>query len=112
MANALVPLSEVVDPLSLMDLCKICGLSADWVVELVEEGILEPTGESRPVWRFESASITIVRKVQRLQQDLRLNIPGVVVVLSLVDENARLKRQVLLLEHDPHYAIRMSGPDA
>lgn len=110
MADEMVPASELVDPLSLMDLCRICGLSADWVIELVEEGILEPTGDSRPVWRFESTSITIVGKVQRLQTDLRLNIPGVAVVLSLVDENARLKRQVLLLENDPCPAIGMSSP--
>jgi len=81
------------------------------VIELVDEGILEPVGGSRPVWRFESTSITIVRKVQRLQTDLRLNIPGVATVLLLSDENTRLKRQLVLLENDPRYAIRMSGPE-
>jgi chaperone modulatory protein CbpM len=98
MAQPMMPVGEIVEPLSLTDLCRICGLSADWVIELVEEGILDPAGDSTPVWRFESASITIVARVQRLQSDLRLNIPGVAVVLSLVDENARLKRKVLLLE--------------
>ena len=110
-SNALVPASEVVEPLSLIDLCRICGSSAEWVIELVEEGILEPEGESRTGWRFESTSITIVRKVQRLQADLRLNMPGVALVLSLADENARLKRHLQLLEHDSRYPIRMPGPD-
>jgi chaperone modulatory protein CbpM len=110
-SKALVQMSEIVDPLSLIDLCRICGLSADWIIELVDEGVLEPTGASRPVWRFESASITIVRKVQRLQSDLRLNIPGVAVVLSLVDENAALKRQLRFMEDDPRYAIQMPAPE-
>jgi chaperone modulatory protein CbpM len=112
MANSheLVPVSEVVDPLTLIDLCRISGSSADWVIELVEEGILDPIGQGRTIWRFESTSITVVRKVQRLQSDLRLNIPGVAVVLSLADENAALKRQLQMLENDPHFSIRMAGP--
>ncbi|WP_299565332.1 chaperone modulator CbpM [uncultured Sulfitobacter sp.] len=110
-STALVPAGEIVKPLSLSDLCRVCGSSADWLIELVEEGILEPVGESRTVWRFESTSITVVRKVQRLQADLRLNVPGVALVLSLVQENAALKRRVRLLENDPRYAIWMSGPE-
>jgi len=89
-------------------------LSADWVIELVDEGILEPAqtyqGQDRQIWRFESASIAVIRKVQRLQTDLRLNIPGVAVVLSLVDENAALKRQLQLLEGDPQLAIWVPNP--
>nr|WP_309503864.1 chaperone modulator CbpM [uncultured Roseovarius sp.] len=110
-SDELVPMSEVLGPLSLVDLCRICGLPANWVIELVDEGILEPIGESKPVLRFESTSITVVRKVQRLQTDLGLNIPGVAMVLALADENARLKRRLQLLENEPCYAIRMLGPD-
>jgi chaperone modulatory protein CbpM len=110
-SHELVPITEIVDPLTLIDLCRICGSSADWVIELVDEGILEPAHDyvetDRPVWRFESSSITVVRKVQRLQADLRLNIPGVAVVLSLVDENAALKRQLQLLQNEPEFPIRM-----
>lgn len=110
-STALVPMCEIVKPLTLVDLCRICGSHADWVIELVDEGILAPDGQTRTHWRFESTSITVVRKVQRLQRDLRLNIPGVAVVLSLVDENAGLKRRLQMLENDPRYAIWMHGPD-
>ena len=110
-SDALVPTGEVVDTVSLTDLCHICGLSADWVIELVEEGILDPVGPSRPIWRFESTSIAIVGKVQRLQADLRLNVPSDALVLSLVDENARLKQQLKLLESGPRYPIWMGGPE-
>jgi chaperone modulatory protein CbpM len=109
--KSLVPMSEVVTTLSLNDLCHISGSSADWVIELIEEGILEPTGPSRTAWRFESSSITIIRKVQRLQADLRINIPGVALVLSLAEENAALKRRLMQVENEPPHPILMSGPE-
>jgi chaperone modulatory protein CbpM len=36
--------------------------------------------------------------VRRLQSDLRVNIPGAALVLSLADENARLRRRLLRME--------------
>lgn len=111
MANSknLVPMCEVVDAVSLDDLCRICGSHADWIIELVDEGILEPEGSSRAKWQFDSVSITIVRKVQRLQSDLEVNIPGIALVLSLVEENARLKRRVQALEYNWPVTIAMPG---
>ena len=52
----------------------------------------------------------IRRKVQRLQSDLDVNIPGIAVVLSLVDENARLKRRVQELEQIWPVTIPMPKP--
>jgi len=95
---------EIVTTLTLIDLCRICGSPADWIIELVEEGILEPVGSGRTTWRFESSSITIISRVRRLQSDLRLNIAGAALVLSLAEENARLRRRLIQLEHDPSEA--------
>ena len=94
----LIPSCEIVTSLSLNELCRICGSPAEWIVELVEEGILDPEGAARREWRFASTSITVIRRVQRLQGDLSLNIPGVAVVMTLADENARLKRRLAQLE--------------
>lgn len=108
--KALIPMSEVVTQVSMADLCRICGSSADWIIELVDEGILEPDGRAHSSWRFQSSSITVVQKVQRLQSDLRINIPGVAVVLSLSDENAKLKQRLKQLEHS-ETAIWLSDED-
>ena len=35
--------------LSLTEFCQACSSGTEWVIELVEEGILEPSGEERPV---------------------------------------------------------------
>lgn len=110
-SKALTCVSEIVAPLTLTDLCRISGCSAEWILELVEEGILDPEDQTRRNVRFDSTSITIIRKVQRLQTDLQVNLPGVAVVLSLVDENARLKRQLRQLEGAPPVVIQMPDTD-
>ncbi len=94
------PDCELVTTLTLIELCRISGSTRDWVIELVDEGILDPVGGGQSAWRFESASITIIARVRRLQSDLRINIPGAALVLALADENARLKRQLTQMGAD------------
>jgi chaperone modulatory protein CbpM len=96
---------------SLSELCRIGECHVDWVVELVEEGILEPVGTDRSAWRFQSSSLAIVGRVRRLQDDLRLNLAGAAMVLSLVEENAQLKRRLRQLEQETDFPIWMSGSE-
>ncbi|HCQ63665.1 MAG TPA: hypothetical protein DIU07_00105 [Rhodobacteraceae bacterium] len=110
-SKAVIQVSEIVEPMSLIDLCRISGCSAEWILELIDEGILEPVDEDHPGARFDSSSITIIRRVQRLQGDLRINLPGIAVVLSLVDENARLKRRLHQFEDTLPVVIRMPAND-
>jgi chaperone modulatory protein CbpM len=108
--NKLVPTGEVVTWVTMKELCRVSGCTADWVVDLVEEGILEPVGPDRSAWRFESSSLTVVRRVQRLQIDLDVNLAGIAVVLALVEENAQLKRRLAQLEQDAALPIWQTGP--
>ncbi|MDF1669235.1 MAG: chaperone modulator CbpM [Roseovarius sp.] len=109
--NELVPTGEVVTSVTLKELCRAGGCSADWVVRLVDEGILGPNGPDPSQWRFHGASISVVRRVRRLQKDLSLNLAGVAVVLVLVEENADLKRRLAQLDKEATLPIWQSGPD-
>lgn len=86
--------------LSLAQLCSACTVHAERVVELVEEGVLEPIGDDARYWRFSSASLRRVRVAVRLQADLGVNLPGVALALQLMDEMDALQRQLM----------RMPGP--
>lgn len=92
------PHGEVIEHLTIDDLCRTCGLKVEWVAELVDHGILEPAGTDAGKWLFESTSITTVWKVQRLQQDLEINLSGIALVLSLVEEKARLQYRLQQLQ--------------
>jgi len=41
---------------SLADLCKCCTVQAETIIEMVEEGMLSPTGESPSEWRFKGSA--------------------------------------------------------
>lgn len=73
--------------LSLSELCHACSAHAEWVVELVEEGVIEPEGGPEPSgWRFYGTSLRRARVARRLQSDLGINLNGAAVVLELLEE--------------------------
>jgi chaperone modulatory protein CbpM len=82
--------------LSLAELCRVCGLPAERVIELVDQGVLEPSGRDPAQWRFRGTSVQHVYCVLRLQRDLGVNTAGAALALDLLQEikllRARLRR--------------------
>lgn len=84
--------------LTLGELSCACGVHAEWVVELVDEGILEPIGHDAARWRFSGPSLHRARTVRRLQRDLGVNLAGAALVLDLMDEIESLRAHLCVLE--------------
>ena len=87
--GASVVRAELVDTAALCtidELCLACGVEANWIIELVEHGVIEPIGRVSADWRFTCLAIVRVAKAKRLERDLDLNPPGLAVVLDLLDE--------------------------
>jgi len=76
---------------TLADLCRMCGVPAEVIHEMIEEGIIVPEGMSSREWRFTSISIKRVQTTIRLQRDLRVNLPGCALALDLLDELEALR---------------------
>lgn len=85
------PLDERAE-FSLGELCRICSLQEELVVQIVEEGVVEPLGAQREQWRFSGVAVTRIQRVIRLQREFEVNLPGAALALELLDEIARLKR--------------------
>lgn len=79
--------------LDLRDLCRLCGVNAESILDMVEEGMVEPQGAFPQEWRFSGASVRRVQIALRLQRDLRINLPGVALALDLLEELEELRRQ-------------------
>jgi chaperone modulatory protein CbpM len=78
--------------LSLAELCSLCSISEDSIVEIVAEGIVEPSGRDRAQWRFSGVAVTRVQRVVRLQHEFAVNLPGAALALDLLEEIERLRR--------------------
>ncbi|MFA5901697.1 MAG: chaperone modulator CbpM, partial [Hyphomicrobium sp.] len=92
------------------ELTRTCRVHAEWVIELVDEGVIEPRGQpeavSTPQWRFSATSIVRVEKARRLQRDLGVNMPGVALALQLLDRIDALEQRLRAapLPPEPHDA--------
>jgi len=87
------------DSLTLGQLCRACGVHADWIISLVEEGIIEPQCEDIRLWRFSGASLVRARIALRIQRDLGVNLAGIALVLDLIEELEGLRAHMKTLGH-------------
>ena len=86
--------------LSLDDLCRACASSTEWVIELVEEGALEPVGDEQSGWRFTGTSLQRAHTAMRLQRDLGINMAGIALALDLLDEIETMRARLQRLESE------------
>jgi chaperone modulatory protein CbpM len=74
------------------DLCRLCGVPAELIHEMIDEGLLIPRGRIPQSWHFTAVEIKRVQITVRLQRDLRVNLPGCGLALQLLDELEELRR--------------------
>jgi chaperone modulatory protein CbpM len=79
------------DALSLIEFCEICNQKPENIVELVEEGILEPIGSSTEEWRFPVEMKFRASKALRLRYELEINLAGVALAVELLDRIEQLE---------------------
>ena len=86
--------------LSLHDLCHACSTSTEWVIELVDEGVLEPIGHEQAQWRFSGPSLLRARAAMRMQHDLEINLAGIALALDLIEEIEAMRERLRRFELD------------
>lgn len=86
---------------SLEELCQVTDLPSATVIEIVEQGIVEPAGRGPENWAFNTQMIVVTKKAQRMHRDLGIDWSGIALALCLIDEleqlrdkNQKLQRQL------------------
>lgn len=90
-----VELLEAQTAFTLREFCERGDVHAEFVVKLVSYGVIAPVeeGEVRD-WQFDLPALARLRKAQRLQRDLKINLPGLAMSLELLDDIHDLRREV------------------
>ena len=86
------------ESLRLDDICEICHISPDFIRELMEFDILELKNAQPEEWLFDLTHVQRIKTAVHLQHDLEVNLPGIRVILDLLDEMERLRAQADILE--------------
>jgi chaperone modulatory protein CbpM len=71
-----------------------CAVRREQIVELVDEGVLEPLGGTASQLRFAGNSLRRAAKAIRLQQDLELDLTALALVLDLLERIESLRAQL------------------
>lgn len=83
---------------TLDELARMCSCRVEWLIELVDEGIIEPQGGEPDEWRFTGVSLVRVQTAMRLHHDLDVNLAGVALAIDLIDEINELQALLRVLE--------------
>ena len=79
--------------LSFTEVCLQTGVAEDTVVEIIEQGIVEPVGASPGEWLFSPAMLILTKKAVRLHRDLDVNWAGIALAIELLDEVEQLREK-------------------
>lgn len=81
---------------TLHEICERGECHAEFVIKLVSYGVVSPIEDCYLPrdWRFDVIALTRLQRALRLQQDLKLNLPGLAVSLDLLDEVQQMRREV------------------
>jgi chaperone modulatory protein CbpM len=92
---------EIVDEsveMTLAEVSRCCGVQAEAVIAMVEEGMVEPRGRSPRDWRFPGPALRRIQITLRLRRDLDLNLAGAALALDLLEEIEDLRQRLRALE--------------
>ena len=76
---------------SVKELCRVCGAEPRLLIELVNEGVLEPEGDNPNSWRFHGSTLRRARMALRMSRDLELGGAATALVLDLLEQIEQLE---------------------
>ncbi|MBK8535977.1 MAG: MerR family transcriptional regulator [Candidatus Competibacteraceae bacterium] len=79
---------------TLVELSRACGADVEQLVALVVEGVLTPSGDDAPRWRFGGATLRRAQVALRLAHDLEMSAASTALVLDLLDEIEALRSRL------------------
>jgi chaperone modulatory protein CbpM len=90
------------DWIAAAEVCRLCRLDLEAVIELAELGLVAPRGYSPQEWQLPAAAVPRLSMAGRLMRDLGINVSGAVLAVELLETQRDLERQLRRLERLAH----------
>jgi chaperone modulatory protein CbpM len=84
---------------SVTQLCEAYHISEGFLMQLLEHGLLDTVTPPAKQNHFNVQMVKRICSARRLQDDLGVNIEGVVLVIELLDELEQLRSELSILRH-------------
>lgn len=84
--------------ISFVEVCKTYHISEDFLIELVEHGLIKKTKKNIKQQTFDYHTICRIQSAKRLQHDLGVNTAGVVLALELLEELKLMREELAILQ--------------
>lgn len=101
-------MSQLIVHLDIHEFCQCVELPQAVLLEIVEQGIVQPSGPTPEQWLFDAHALSIVKRARRLQVELQIEWAGVALALQLLDEvellraeNSQLRSRLSRFEEAP-----------
>ncbi len=86
------------DWIAAAEICRVCRLELNTVIELTELGLVSPRGGSPEEWQLPAAALPRLAMAGRLMRDLGVNVSGAALAIELLEAQRELERQIRRLE--------------
>lgn len=86
-------MSSLILQLNIHEFCQSAELPQAALLEIIEHGILEPSGASPEQWLFDANALVIAKRARRLQGELQIEWAGIALALQLLDELEQLRAE-------------------
>jgi len=90
------------DWIAASEMCRLCRLELDVVIELAELGLVAPRGHAPEQWQLPAAALPRLAVAGRLMRDLGINVSGAALAVELLEAQRDLERQIRRLERLAH----------
>ena len=85
--------------ISFIEVCQKYNIEEELLKEMIEHGLVKPHAENVQRLSFDYKTIRRIQSARRLQEDLAINLPGVVLALELLDELEQIRTELSILQH-------------
>lgn len=86
------------DWIAAVEICQLCRLDLDAVLELAELGIVSRREGGTGEWQLPATALPRLRVAGRLMRDLGVNVSGAALALELLEVQRLLERRIRSLE--------------